>query len=172
MEHIKTPLSHREMLRLKAKTDTNANVKKSKYRNANVQNWCEYLDTIKWDYFITGSTHYELTLNSARRLSERFHNNLPPKSKFFWVAERFECKDGYHIHGLVEASQKSPFLFDRMREGWQTVTGNKCIANDDGNLKWEIWNQIDLQPYMKGVGAHGYCAAYMMKKHGAYDFLC
>lgn len=172
MEKVKTFLSHRAMMRLKQEREQTI----PKYRDANVKNLVEYLDTIDWNFFITGTTGYELTLKSARRLAERYHSNLPPKSLFFWVGESFELKDGYHIHGLIKipdvpAGKVSPILFNRMVDKWQIATGNKVVENDHGALKWEIWNRIDLQPYMKHVGAHGYCAKYINKSKGDYDLL-
>jgi hypothetical protein len=133
----------------------------------------EYLDSQPWDFFLTGSTGYELTLPSARRLAERYFSMMPEGSKFFFVSEKFEAKDGYHIHGLIDL-QGSDLRQDRNGTGvlsqlWQLATGNRCISNDSDGIRWEIWNQIDLRPYMKHVGASGYCAKYINKKQADYD---
>jgi len=144
----------------------------------------EYLDDQSWDFFLTGSTGYSLSLPSARRLAERYFNMLPAGSQLFYVSEKFECKDGYHIHGLLKLN-KSYYSLSNLNRGdlkherpeddlsirrlsalWQTATGNKRRDDDD---KWEIWNQIDLSPYMKSVGASGYCAKYINKKRSDYD---
>jgi len=141
----------------------------------NHKHLAEYLDSQPWDFFMTGSTGKSLSLPSARRLAERYFSMMPASSKLFWVAEKFECKDGYHIHGLLDL-QGSDLRDDRSRTGvlanwWQLATGNHCKSNDSDGIRWEIWNQIDLQPYMKSVGASGYCAKYINKKHTDYDLL-
>jgi hypothetical protein len=157
--------------------------------NANVQHLTEYLDSLPWDFFITGSTGYTLSLPSARRLAERYHNMMPAGSTTFFVSEKFECKDGYHIHELLKINRNYYGRFNLNRgdlrqerpeeevsirtlsELWQKATGNHPRSRDDDQVRWDIWNQIDLRPYMKGVGAHGYCAKYINKKRADYDIL-
>lgn len=174
MEHFRKIISHEDwlMLQEKIRPDTVP----IKYRSTKVQDLADYLGSLPWDFFMTGSTGYELTLKSARRLAERYSNNLPAGSKFFWVAEKFECKDGYHIHGLVQLAESNlkndkTRSFWTMGQLWQLATGNKCIENDGDKIKWEIWNQIDNSPYMKGLGATGYCAKYINKRKADYDML-
>lgn len=141
----------------------------------NSKHLAEYLDSQPWDFFLTGSTGYSLSLPSARRLAERYFSMMPEGSKFFFVSEKFEARDSYHIHGLLDL-QGSDLRQDRSRTGvlsgwWQLATGNRCISNDSDGIRWKIWNQIDLRPYMKSVGASGYCAKYINKKQADYDLL-
>lgn len=116
---------------------------KDKYNNPKIQAYTDYLNSLPWDYFVTGSTGYILSLQAARRLAMRFHNMLPSNSRTFFVSEKFECRDGYHIHMLVwiEKSKLSPrsihygdpdfdrpwedYSIRRLSEIWQIVTGNK-----------------------------------------------
>ena len=151
--------------------------------NTNLRNYIEYLDTISWNFFITGSTSYELTLKSTRRLAERFFHKLPGGTLFFWVAERFEARDGHHIHGLLKYPLKIQYslfledtidyhkLYKHIGYLWQKSAGNRLKMRKDDSERWELWHQIDLKPYMKGVGAHGYCAKYICKKEADYDLL-
>jgi hypothetical protein len=158
---------------LKTLFDNNMTKIQPNFRNS--KHLAEYLDSLPWDFFLTGSTGNELTLKSARRLAERYFSMMPAGSRFFFVSEKFEVKDGYHIHGLLDL-QGSDLRQDRSRTGvlsrwWQLATGNKCIFDDNDRIRWEIWNQIDLRPYMKSVGASGYCAKYINKKQADYDLL-
>ena len=170
-DHVRIQLPQKDFRALRSKLYPEP----YKYRTANIQQLAEYLGKLRWDFFMTGSTGYELTLKSARRLAERYCNNLPSGSLLFWVAEKFECKDGYHIHGLVQLSdsglRRSKRSIAIMGQLWQVATGNKCLFNHSDEIRWEIWNQIDNSPYIKGVGAAGYCAKYINKKKADYDLL-
>ena len=112
---------------------------------------------------------------------ERWYDSIRTDgSLLFWVAEKFECKDGYHAHGLLKISNKfktldpdNVFLFQRLIDQWQSATGNKAIANHDGKIEWEksSWNALNLSRYDKKRGAGGYCAKYVFKNDADYDLL-
>lgn len=143
--------------------------------------YISYLETLPWDFFITGTTRYELTLKSTRRLMERWYDGFKTEgSMLFWVAEKFECKDGFHSHGLLripnkynELDRDNVFLFHRLIDHWQLATGNKAICNHKGNIEWdkESWNALHLKRYDKKRGAGGYCAKYVFKNDADYDLL-
>jgi hypothetical protein len=158
------------------------------WRPAQVQNsrnikkaYINHLETIPWNYFITGSTRYELTLKSTRRLFDRWFEALKPEGLLlFWVAEKFECKDGYHGHGLLQIPNKygsmdphDKLLFTRLIDTWQWATGNKAISNNAGKIEWDKakWNSLELRHYDKKRGAGGYCAKYVFKNDADYDIL-
>jgi len=81
------------------------------------QAYVDYLETIDWDFWVTGTTRYGLTLPSARRLMERFGNNMKrysgtlfrDKLTIWWVAEPFDLRFGYHLHFLMEAKPEPRF---------------------------------------------------------------
>jgi hypothetical protein len=146
-----------------------------------------YLQTIPWTYYLTGGTRYELTLKSMRRTFDRWfegyftenhqtgmrywHPGIKTEgSILFWVAEKFEVKDGYHGHGLLylpDALQKQLFpvdYFPALINQWQRVTGNP----DRDRAKW---NALNLKHYDKKRGAGGYCAKYVFKDDADYDLL-
>lgn len=145
------------------------------------QAWIDYLETIPWTFFITGSTRYELTLKSTRRLMERFYEAIKTDdSLLFWVAEKFECKDGYHSHGLLKISNKygsldpeNKFLFTNLIDHWQLATGNKALSIDQDKITWDKagWNALNLKRFNPGRGAGGYCAKYVFKDNADYDLL-
>jgi hypothetical protein len=135
--------------------------------------YIDYLQTLPWTFFITGSTRYELTLKSVRRLMERWYEAIcTERSRLFWVAEKFELKDGYHSHGLLHI-ENSDLNFHRLIDQWQWATGNKAIGNNSGKIEWqkETWNALNLQKYDPTRGAGGYCAKYVLKSNADYDLL-
>lgn len=93
------------------------------------QEYAEFLDSIPWDYFCTFTTPYELTLKSARRLSNRIARtiNIPRAGKMFWGAEKFECKDGYHLHALINSPVPKHVLWEWYFEKY----GRNSITNYD-----------------------------------------
>lgn len=74
----------------------------------------DYLLQTEWNHFVTLTTGYTLTLNAARRLAERFHKIISKElflpyfntCKLFFVAEKFQVKDGFHLHGLLAYEAK------------------------------------------------------------------
>jgi len=140
------------------------------------QGYINYLDSIDWTFFLTGTTRYSLTLKSARRLMERWYDAIPvPGSILFWVAEPFELKDGHHTHGLLKLPDEMTGErgFRQLIDLWQWATGNKALGNQAGNIEWDKsgWNAINLQTYNPKRGAGGYCSKYVMKTKADYDLL-
>lgn len=145
------------------------------------QSYIDYLQTFPWTYYFTGSTRYELTLKSIRRLMERWYEGFKTDRSFlFWVAEKFECKDGYHGHGLLIIENKyghldpdNIFLFKGLIDHWQLATGNKATSNNDGTIEWDRseWNALNLKRYDPKRGAGGYCAKYVFKDNADFDLL-
>jgi hypothetical protein len=136
--------------------------------------YVSYLETLPWTFFLTGSTRYELTLKSTRRLFERWFESFKTEGALlFWVAEKFECKDGYHGHGLIYVPNAPEDLFNRMVDHWQLSTGNKAISNHQGKIEWDKakWNALNIKKYDKKRGAGGYCAKYVFKNDADYDLL-
>ncbi|MBA7553801.1 hypothetical protein ES705_46400 [subsurface metagenome] len=137
------------------------------YQQQTKQAYVAYLDTFSWDFFLTGSTRYELTLKSARRLIERWYERvrLEGCTTLFWVAEPFELKDGHHLHGLLELPNCGKQYYKLMIDWWQWATGN-------GEGTKEKWNALNLQTYDTKRNAGSYCSKYVMKDRSDYDILC
>jgi hypothetical protein len=134
-------------------------------QDANIHIANEYAKFVakqSWDYFVTFTTRYELTLKSTRRLMERFMektgNESFMKQRLFWVAERYECKDGFHAHGLLA----SRLDYKDLVQAYQVVTGAKRSGD---------WSAITLKKYNSSQAAAKYCAKYILKRYSDYDFL-
>ena len=139
---------------------------------ANQNNYADWLESMQWDFYCTFTTDYELTLKSARRLMGRLHNKLNQnfsKSSFFWVAEPFDCKEGFHTHGLVHFNDRSykntsvtggrSLDFELLRKSWLRVNPAKsnCYAT--------------LERFQPSRGATSYVGKYMNKHRSDYDLL-
>lgn len=132
----------------------------------------QLLGKYEWQHFGTFTTAYELTLPSARRTIERYHKALKQAGKctLFWVAEPFDLKDGFHLHGLMDAQNHLDYI--HLIRIWQKITGKpKYWDKDENEMRAGKLNRIQLQRYDPLRGARGYCAKYMFKANCDYDIL-
>jgi hypothetical protein len=136
------------------------------------ESYAEWLGSFEWDYFCTFTTPYNLTLKSARRLMEKFHTDLKAggSSPFFWVAEPFDVKEGYHTHALLKVPECYQFI--HLVQLWQVASGcrNMKRENEKGE-KVKVHARVEYRKYNPKLGARHYVGKYMMKSGADYDFL-
>jgi len=169
-----------------------------KLEYANVM--ADYLQSLQWTRFCTFTTSYQLTLNSARRLMIRFFDRITTEVfpgediKFFYVAEKFECLDSYHTHGLlyypkvdrgwneakimtesyqIVSGAKKGLVFypEKYAEGVKIVSAAESHQIDSNEAKMKKWNRVALTKYNKSRAAGKYCAKYLLKSCADYDML-
>ena len=150
---------------------------------------------MRWTWFATFTTPYELTLPSARRLVERTvkeWRKIDASAKVFWVAEKFELKDGYHLHALVYAKDGEK-RFNEFVHTYQAMARGRVVGNvngkdvravdkrlastvtqenyDDGNYSHvnaglkPAWCRIQLSKFDKRRAAAEYLVPYMFKEN-------
>lgn len=130
----------------------------------NVSEWVELIAPHNPAYFCTFATQHTLTLNSARTAMSVFARKLrglmteEEKLFFFWVAERFECKDGYHTHALLSVPDtlKVGAGFKSLRESSSQAFGTKKI-------------RTQFSPMRKQVDGVRYCTKYVSKANADWD---
>ncbi|HYV92753.1 MAG TPA: hypothetical protein VE978_13240 [Chitinophagales bacterium] len=129
---------------------------------ASIKDYAEFLNTLPFTHYGTFTTGYKMSLTSARRVMEGFHNQIRKEGQtnFFWVAENYEVNDGYHTHGLIQVPHT--VTYKKLLDIWQHVSGGK---------KSDKWNRIDLQRYDKERGANFYVGKYIRRKNTDYDLL-
>lgn len=134
-----------------------------KQKNVNIDVYSDFLLTIKWNYFITPTTPYKLTLPSARRAMNRLYERVEKITLgnccFFWAAEPFDTREGYHTHGLL----KTDLDYETIIKAWQITSSA---------TKNETWARINIKKYNAKKGAARYCAKYIQKYLADYDFFC
>lgn len=135
-------------------------------------NYANWLESMQWDFYCTFTTNYELTLKSARRIMERLHKKLEDNysnTTLFWVAEPFDCKEGFHTHGLLH--------FDDRSYKNTSVTGGRSL---DFELLRKSWIKVNpstsncyakLERFQPSKGASSYVGKYMNKAKSDYDIL-
>lgn len=119
--------------------------------------YSEWLQGMKWTWFVTWTTPYELTLPSARRLVERTAHawrELDHSVRVFWVAERFELKDGYHLHGLVYA-RKGEELFGEFCQVYQAMARGRVVGNADGKVIRSVDKKLHRERPAQSWGESG-----------------
>jgi hypothetical protein len=125
--------------------------------------YAEFIAKQNWDWFVTLTTRHALSLPAARRQADRFFKrlcdvSLPCEKKFFWAAEPFDLKDGYHLHGLL----KTEAPFGTIIDVYQVTSGAK---------RQHSWAGVELRKYDPQKGAAMYCAKYIQKRMCDYDIL-
>jgi hypothetical protein len=121
-------------------------------------NW---LNEREWHLWTTLSTGYELTLPGARRSIIRFHDRVSKTNpcQVFWASEKFDVKDGFHLHTLWKFQNKiyDKETYRQFVKDWRTISNTKS-AN------------IYSEKYKKDMGAHKYISKYITKQITDYDY--
>jgi len=158
----------------------------TKVKNNLKKQYVAWLNSFKWTHFVTLTTPYELTLKSSRRLAERFHAKLKEHGyapMLFWVSEKYENKDGWHIHALLKLNRKIDIHeYTFITEIYQVVSGTMTLneiltspKDANGKVTYKKWSRIDLQKYDKGRHGCAYVTKYILKENNSrnaeYDIL-
>jgi hypothetical protein len=139
-------------------------------------------------WFATLTTQYKLTLPSARRAVQRFVSVVKRngnKIVVCWFAERYELKDGFHLHALVASTATRKEL----NESWAIATrANKThalqIANDNNiaitdaifaddnepHLRELMQSRSNFQPLKRGLKGGAYASKYITKGGNVTDY--
>lgn len=147
-------------------------------KETNKQDYIDWLDTFDWSFWSTLTTDYELTMKSARRAAERYHEFIKKLAngycKMFFVLEPFDIKDGMHIHALILLPDHfhDKLYYQQLIDAWQICSGKGRRVKDE-NDKWvaQTPNRIELKKYRSDIKASGYCTKYIMKQNSDYDIL-
>jgi hypothetical protein len=112
-------------------------------------------DLFGQSWFATLTTQYTLTLPSARRAVQRFVDVAKRKQHRIavcWFAERYEAKDGYHLHALVSSTATR----NELNEIWAIASkANKTqalrIANENNIAVTDAIFANDNEPHLREV---------------------
>ena len=128
-----------------------------------VQGWAEWLDSIYWTSFCTFTTHYRLTVKTARRKMEKMTTNLIDKYgsnfRIFWIIEPNADKSGSHVHALIKIDEAEISHKQSLTEAWHLV------SYPSGNKKH---NLVNIQDYEPSRGGHYYVAKHIQRRNVDY----
>jgi len=120
----------------------------------------DWLNEQNWNLWTTLSTGYELTLPSARRSMIRFHDKVSQTNncRVFWASEKFDLKDGFHVHTLWSFENKihDRETYSQFVKDWRIV----CNTNSAN---------VYSKTYKHDMGAHSYISKYITKEITDYD---
>lgn len=122
----------------------------------------KFLSEKDWTQWVTLTTKSPLSLSSARRGVIRLVNVLKLRVNFnecFFASEPFDCKVGYHIHMLINASVKTDntdMLYE-IRSAWRD-------AMREPNAR------VSVSTYNPEGNAVGYVSKYIQKWLSDYDY--
>lgn len=94
--------------------------------------------------------------------------------RIFWVCEKFELKDGFHLHALMDITpnengrfeifpQTDTDLFTSLRECYQVAAGSK---KDKHTGKFDTYHRVQFKRYNPKQQAGRYCVKYVLKEQG------
>jgi len=145
-------------------------------------------DLFGQSWFATLTTQYTLTLPSARRAAQRFVDVAKRKQHkiaVFWFAEKYEAKDGYHLHALVSSTATRSELNELWSVASRANRSNALqIANENNIAIKDAIFASDNEPYLREVmqsrsnfkllkaGGKGgaYASKYITKGGGVTDY--
>ena len=122
----------------------------------------KFLSEKDWTQWVTLTTKSPLSLSSARRGVIRLVNVLKVRVNFnecFFASEPFDCKVGYHIHMLINASVKTAntdMLYE-IRSAWRD-------SMREPNAR------VSVSTYNPEGNAVGYVSKYIQKWLSDYDY--
>jgi hypothetical protein len=130
----------------------------------NVPEWVKFIQPHNPAYFCTFTTQHTLTMNSARTAMDVYSRKLRTLMTdsealfFFWVAERFQVKDGYHTHALLSIPDtfKSGAGFMSLRKTWHTACGSNRA-------------RVEFSPMRNEIDGVRYCTKYVSKANADWD---
>jgi len=128
----------------------------------------EYLHGMNFDTFGTFTTAKPMGIYAARRKMQHVANYIGAgiSTDFFWCAEKFDVREGFHTHGLInwnlpDTKSSNQMLFDH----WQ---GKYGTWNKD-RTQW-IKARISLDPIRGNYNAEYYVTKYITKSITDYDY--
>jgi len=160
-----------------ALTERNHPQKVAQTQQDQYANWLQSQD---WDFFCTFTTGYELTMKSSRRLMDRFkaisERETSAHLTIFWVCEKYEMKDGFHMHALMKVTppdngtregelfpETDKQLFKALIDCYQVAAGAK---KDKHTGKFDTFHRVQFKRYNPKQAAGKYCTKYVMKEQG------
>lgn len=125
----------------------------------------EFINDHSWTLWTTLSTGYELTLPSSRRSMNRMFERVSsriPNTQLFWAAEKFDVKDGFHIHSLWSFDEAiwqgdTRSIYKQFVDDWRTTSNTQKAA-------------VYSERYKKDHGAHHYISKYITKQITDWDW--
>jgi hypothetical protein len=111
-------------------------------------NWLS--DSGRWDWWFTGTFHYDASMNTARNAVDRLTDHFEPSRAAFAVESSNEWwKEGLgsnvHVHALLEVGEDGPSPWEA-EEWWE------------GRYGWALSTE-----YAPSKGAAHYVSEYCMK---------
>jgi len=134
-----------------------------------IKEMVSFLHEKKFDLFSTFTTSKPISLPTTRRLAERFAKRFhaPNEMEFFWCAEPFDTREGYHFHGLIKNhmnyTQDDYFRYWTKGEPYTNFEGKDCIRGKYGRSHFFKIN--------RSKSAEFYLTKYITKRLSDYDFI-
>jgi len=120
------------------------------------ESFSDFLSEFKFKTFATFTTKFPMSLESSRRFANRFarHIEAGERSTFFWSAEPFDTREGFHFHGLIDSIKTN----QEMKHYWSVEKDYGISSFLEIHRALGKTNQIE-----------NYITKYISKKMSDYD---
>jgi len=128
----------------------------------------KWLHDKEFTAFTTFTTQKPIALPTTRRLAERFAKRFHAGSAidFFWCAEPFDTREGFHFHGLIKEGLY--YTEEDYRRYWEEKKFYKDLA---GRTKVSMnYGRFDYQKISRNKNIEYYVTKYITKKLTDYDY--
>ena len=124
-----------------------------------------FVQTKKWDWFLTFTTEYDLSYNSARRFNNRYFKNIHSLGKnsffsMFYTIEPHKIKGGTHIHALLSTEFDERIndgvMFRFLLDQWKRTSGKNSKGTYHRNKIGKIKGSKEA--------VSRYCVKYITKE--------
>lgn len=123
-------------------------VDQRKWDAEQMANWVNWL--APWEIIAHLTFSWECSLDSGRRVFERFMVRHLSRVSYFYALEQNPCRDGFHVHALW-ADAGSVFR----KEAWSAW--------------FQRYGRARIEPVRSYEDVSGYCAKYVTKERSWWD---
>jgi len=139
-----------------------------------IKEFVTFLHEKNFDLFATFTTSMPIALPTTRRLAERFAKRFhaPDEMEFFWCAEPFDTREGYHFHGLIKNgvnyNHKDYFRYWTLGEVY--TWHNEKTGEYEDKIRGK-YGRSHFFKINRSKNAEFYVTKYITKRLSDYDFI-
>lgn len=112
---------------------------KTKTKETTIRTYSE----LDWDYFCTLKVNNTLTVDNIHKEMDNYVKRLKYNTTIFYVVDKYNMYDGYHIHALIKTRDKSEYV-SKMWEckNWTQKNGTYIVDYDKTLVMFDFAGKV------------------------------